>query len=186
MTLSQRSQIRRCGQRWPTEDAALCSKRAIGGAFLPVPCAYNCGGWHLIAVADLRAAVGQAARRASDTGPDSATRAIVYARDGYACVCCGRTVIGQVRSIGHRKRRSQGLDNRACNLLTFLGTGSTSCHGRIDSRVDPDDEAHGYTLRSRQDPLLVGVMYFERDGSGVTRWLEADGGVLLAAPVGAS
>jgi hypothetical protein len=71
------------------------------------------------------------------------------------------------------------------NLIAVLGDGSQGCHFRIDSRIDPDDELHGYTVRSGQDPRLVGVMYREPDGSGITRWLEDDGGVLYEPPAGA-
>ena len=109
------------------------------------------------------------------TGPDRATRALVLERDRYACVCCGRSVIGQVASIQHRKRRSQGGTNSPANLITVLGDGTRGCHARIDSRIDPADEAKGYTCRSHEDPALVPVMLFEASGSGMTVWLTADG-----------
>jgi hypothetical protein len=111
---------------------------------------------------------------ARDTGPSAKVRALVLARDGYACVCCGRSVIGQPYSLQHRKRRSQGGDNSPSNLITVLGTGSTGCHERIDSRREPGDEANGYTVRSWDDPELVPVTFFSQ-GSGVTLWLTRDG-----------
>jgi 5-methylcytosine-specific restriction endonuclease McrA len=114
-----------------------------------------------------------AARR--DTGPSRKVRALVLARDGYACVCCGQSVIGRPYSLQHRKRRSQGGGNSASNLVTVLGTGTTLCHERIDSRRDPHDEARGYTVRSWQDPALIPVMIFSEGGSGVTAWLWDDG-----------
>ena len=117
-----------------------------------------------------------ARKRPRDTGPDEATRALVLERDGYRCVCpCAGSVIGQRYSIQHRKRRSQGGTNDLPNLLTVLGDGTRGCHARIDSRIDPDDEARGYTVRSWQDPALVPVMLFESSGSGITVWLTADG-----------
>ena len=85
------------------------------------------------------------------------------------------SIIGQRYSIQHRKRRSQGGSNDLPNLLTVLGDGTRGCHARIDSRIDPDDEARGYTVRSWQDPALVPVMLFEPSGSGITVWLTADG-----------
>jgi len=106
------------------------------------------------------------------TGPDRKTRALVLERDGHACVCCGRSVIGQPYSLQHRKRRSQGGTSDASNLITVLGTGTTGCHERIDSRRDPHDEAKGYTVRSWDDPAAVGVTLF--DGREV--WLHDDGG----------
>jgi hypothetical protein len=110
-----------------------------------------------------------------DTGPSRLVRSVVLERDGYACVCCGRSVIGQVYSLQHRQRRSQGGTNALSNLLTVLGDGTRGCHARIDSRIDPHDEAKGYTVRSHQDPALVPVMVFSEDGSVVTVWPTADG-----------
>lgn len=127
-----------------------------------------------------------------DTGPDRKTRALVYIRDGNCCVCCGTPVQGRPHSIGHRMRRSQGGSNRPSNLLTFLGLGSNPFdpddhHARIDSRKNPGDETHGYSVRSNRDPLLIGVQYFERPGgSGTTRWLLDDGDWLNEPPDGAA
>src|ERR1035441_880769 len=87
-----------------------------------------------------------------DTGPDAATRQLVLTRDNYACVCCGKSIIGQQYSIQHVKRRPQGGTNPATNLITLLGTGITACHGRIDSRVDSRDKDRGYTAESGEDP----------------------------------
>ena len=103
-----------------------------------------------------------------DTGPDAATRQLVLARDGYACVCCGKSIIGQQYSIQHVKRRSQGGTNTATNLITLLGTGITACHGRIDSRVDPRDEYRGYTVRSWGDPAVTPMWLVTGFGS---RWV---------------
>ena len=127
-------------------------------------------------------ATGKAASRPRDTGPSPAVRKLVLERDGYACVCCGRSVIGQPYSLQHRKRRSQGGDNSASNLVTVLGTGTTACHERIDSRRDPADEAKGYTCRSWQEPAEIPVMVFSPGGSGMTVWLSADGRYLTEAP----
>lgn len=117
-----------------------------------------------------------------DTGPSAKTRALVLARDGYKCVCCGRSVIGQEYSLQHRRRRSQGGDNSPSNLVTVLGSGSRGCHWRIDSRRDPADEAKGYTVRSWDDPALVPVMIMSGHGSGVLAWLTPDGTYAFEAP----
>jgi hypothetical protein len=103
------------------------------------------------------------------------TRRAVYERDGWACVCCGVSVIGRVHSLQHRKRRSQGGDNSPENLLTVLGDGTRGCHARIDSRIDPHDEAAGYTVRSFEDPALVPVMVASEHGSGALMWPTDDG-----------
>jgi len=100
---------------------------------------------------------------------------MVLERDGYACVCCGQSVIGQRYSLGHRLRASQGGRAVPSNLLTFLGWGGEGHHGRIDSRRDPADEAKGFTVRSWQNPADVPVMVFSEHGSGVLAWAWDDG-----------
>jgi hypothetical protein len=122
--------------------------------------------------------------RPRDTGPDRKTRELVLKRDGYACVCCGHSVIGQRYSLQHRQRRSQGGSNLPSNLLTVLGDGTTGCHARIDSRMDPHDEARGYTVRSRKDPALVSVMVFSEGGSGVRAWPTDAGEWVFEPPAG--
>ena len=116
--------------------------------------------------------------------PSRKVRKLVLERDGYACVCCGRSIIGQRYSLGHRLRASQGGKAVPSNLLTFLGWGGQGCHGRIDNRDDPRDEEKGYTVRSGFDPALIPVMIFGADG-GVSAWLTDDGGLIFEAPAGA-
>jgi hypothetical protein len=125
-------------------------------------------------------------RAARDTGPSRKVRELVLARDSYACVCCGQSVIGRPYSLQHRKRRSQGGTNDPSNLVTVLGTGTTGHHERIDSRRDPEDEAKGYTVRSWDDPAMVPVMVFSEHGSGVTVWLAGDGTYAFETPTVAS
>lgn len=128
-------------------------------------------------------AVKPAAR--TETGPDRKTRNLVLERDGYACVCCGASVTGRPYSLQHRKRRSQGGGNSPSNLITVLGTGTTGCHERIDSRRDPADEAQGYTVRSWDDPAEIPVMIHSEHGSGATAWLTDAGTYAFKAPEGA-
>lgn len=116
------------------------------------------------------------------TGPSRKVRRLVLERDGYACVCCGTGIIGRPYSLQHRLRRSQGGDNSPSNLITVLGTGTTGCHERIDSRRDPSDEAKGYTVRSWGIPALVPVMLFSPHGSGVMAWLDDEGAYVFEAP----
>lgn len=114
------------------------------------------------------------------TGPDEAARKLVLARDRYACVCCGRSVLGQPYSLQHRVARGMGgtsdpAANSPENLLTMLGSGTTGCHGRVESRADRDDHGKGYWLRRGESPLLVPVMVFSEHDSGATVWLTEDG-----------
>lgn len=130
---------------------------------------------------------GNPAPKQRDTGPDRRTRAAVLIRDGYMCAdgCgpCGPGIAPY--SIQHRKRRSQGGTSAMSNLILVAGTGTAGCHLRIDSRIDPQDEARGYTVRSFDDPRLIPVMYFERDGSGAAKYLDDDGN-LSDEPPGAA
>jgi hypothetical protein len=171
--------MRKCGRRYGSEGEALTSKRGLTGQYGAVPCV--CEGWHLRPVIAPRAAERKAP---ADTGPDARTRALVLGRDGYACVCCGISILGKHYSLQHRQRRSQGGDNSPVNLLTVLGDGTTGCHARIDSRIDPHDEAKGYTVRSFDDPAAIPVMYFSENGSGILAWLEPDGGLSFEPPRG--
>ena len=98
-------------------------------------------------------------------------RLLVLERDRYRCTCCGRSIIGQRYSLGHRLRASQGGKAVPSNLLVFLGWGGEACHGRIDSRRDPSDEENGLTVRSWKDPALVPVKLH----SGIRVWLTDDG-----------
>lgn len=115
--------------------------------------------------------------------PD-AVRALVLDRDGFACFCCGTPLAGERYSLGHRLRAGQGGKPVPSNLITLLGWGGEMCHGRIDNRDDPADEAKGYTVRSWDDPALVPVMLFSPGGSGATVWLDDLGGWSVTEPEG--
>jgi len=120
-----------------------------------------------------------------NSGPSAAVRALVLARDGYSCVCCGASIAGQRYSLAHRLRASQGGKPVPSNLVVLLGLGAELCHGRVDFRRDPSDEANGYSLRSYQDPLLVPVKVFSPAGAGLSLWLDDAGAYLPAPPEGA-
>jgi hypothetical protein len=174
-----RAEMRRCGKQYATEEEAFRSKAGQRPGAEVESC--RCGGYHV--TTPKPAGDGKPRKAARDTGPSQETRAMVYARDGARCVCCGLSIVGQVHSVQHRKRRSQGGTNDLSNLITVLGDGTTGHNARIDSRIDPHDEAKGYTVRSWQDPREVGVMIFDSpDGPGVTKWLSDDGAYLDEAP----
>jgi len=104
-------------------------------------------------------------------------RMIVVERDGYKCVCCDASVIGRPYSLGYRLQAAYGGRPVPSNLLTLLDR----CRKRIDSAVDPQDEANGYRLGPGQDPALIPVMY----AGGFRAWLTDDGALLYEAPTGA-
>jgi 5-methylcytosine-specific restriction endonuclease McrA len=119
-----------------------------------------------------------------DTGPDRATRAKVYEREGGMCASCGRHLGEQDwKSIQHRVRRQVG-GNGLENLILLCGSAtSPGCHRKAEDR---SEEMHfrGYWLRSDEDPRLVPVMLFSEHGSGITAWLTADGQYSFEAPAG--
>jgi hypothetical protein len=130
----------------------------------------------------LTAPYGQRPALGHDAGLDAATRNAVLERDGYACVCCGRTIIGQPYTLHPRKRHSQGGDTSPSNLVTVLDAGRAGCRARIDSGCDPSDEAKGYVVRSWDDPALTPVVVSGRHGTGCLVWLTPDGSYRTQPP----
>lgn len=178
--------IRRCGKRYPTEEAALRSKRGLTGACTAVLC--RCEGWHLVDIAARQESTRKQRERElrphKDTGPSRKVRATVLERDQYQCVACGKPVgmPGSWWSIQHRVARGVGGGNVPQNLLTLCGSAtSAGCHRRAEDR-DPEFHARGYWLRSDEDPALVPVMLFSEGGSGITAWPTADGQWVVEAP----
>lgn len=67
-----------------------------------------------------------------------AVRLVVDARDAGRCRRCGHAV-GEDFSRHHRIPRGAGGSSRVdrpSNLVTVCGSGTTGCHGRIESRRD--------------------------------------------------
>jgi hypothetical protein len=125
-------------------------------------------------------------RPARDAEPSGVVRALVMARDGYACACCGTPVTGRPHSV---RRRSRDGGDTAANLVTLLGRGENPLdpadhRARVDSRRDPMDAARGFTVPSGQDPVLVPVTAFSPDGP-VSLWLTAEGSYRTEPPPGA-
>lgn len=176
-------ELRRCGTRYKTEDAAQHSKRGLRDGAMVIPCAFGqCGGWHVaipkaVPVADRKAP-------ARPTGPGKLTRDAVYAREQGCCAACGIYLPdGAWRSIQHRVARGVGGGNETSNLVLLCGSAtSPGCH-----RICEDRNAHmlarGFWLKSGSRPELEPVMLHGENGGGLTVWLSDDGEYLLQAPV---
>lgn len=97
--------------------------------------------------------------RATDTGPDKAVADAVLSRDEWHCASCGDELYGRrgiEYSLHHRKRRSQGGDNRPSNLVALCGHGTSGCHGAVHSEI-ARARLVGLLLRSDEDPEELAV-----------------------------
>ncbi len=102
-------------------------------------------------------------------GLTPAIRDLVWQRDGHYCARCHRSITNQPSSIHHRKARGMGgttnpLSNDPRNLIRLCGTGTTGCHGQLESRRRDALEA-GWLIRTYGDldaPMvtLTGVRVF--------------------------
>lgn len=121
------------------------------------------------------AANTQAQRRRRAEADLRTARRIVYQRDGGRCARCALSVHGIPSSVHHRRRRGMGgtHDPRSHdprNLVLVCGTGTTGCHGWIESHRG-DAYVHGWLIRSHDDldtPLvdIAGrVIYLHADGT---------------------
>ena len=111
----------------------------------------------------------------------------VITRDKQTCQWCGRWVDVEsgAYSLQHRRARGMGGSKRIdtdlpCNLVTMCGSGTTGCHGLIESHRDVARE-RGFTLRDRDKPELVPVL----DHIGQWARLDALGGRELISDIDA-
>ncbi len=77
----------------------------------------------------------------------------------------------------HRQARGMGGTrkvDRASNLVMLCGSGTTGCHGWVESHRT-QSLADGWLVRQTADPALIPVLRW-----GVLVYLEDDGGVVLA------
>lgn len=104
-----------------------------------------------------------AAKSPRRTGPDCEVRELVFQRDMWRCIICGREVGAMPASIHHRKPRGMGGTkdpsvNKPSNLIVLCGTGTTGCHGRVEG-----DRAHareeGWLISQWADPVEVPIRY---------------------------
>ncbi|QGZ16924.1 HNH endonuclease [Arthrobacter phage LittleTokyo] len=94
-------------------------------------------------------------------GPSPATRQQVIARDLNRCQWCGAHVRTQEGwySLQHRRARGMGgsrspATNQAPNLLLVCGTGTTECHGWIESQP-AQALARGFRVSAAADPAKI-------------------------------
>lgn len=111
---------------------------------------------------ELKTRVVRRTRAARDTGPTTDVRAQVAMRADFRCEVCGRPVGGAaVRSWHHRRPRAAGGTRRTdtnspANLLLVCGTGTTGCHGRIETNR-AWARSRGYLVTQTADPSVVPV-----------------------------
>lgn len=122
---------------------------------------------------------------------------LVLERDQDRCVRCGAACTGQRGrdwSIQHRIPRGMGGSrrediNRAANLLTMCGSGTTGCHGWIETTAQGREEAreNGWALsKFCPDPTQYPVTLLTDDLGTVSAYLDNDGGVREAPQGGVS
>lgn len=111
-------------------------------------------------------APGQALKRtlsapkpARDTGPTTAVRELVYERADRRCERCG-TASGPF-NVHHRTGRGMGgtsnpAANSTVNLVLVCGSGTTGCHGEIESHRR-DALADGWLVPRTADPANAPV-----------------------------
>lgn len=115
-------------------------------------------------------------RARKNTGPSTGVREEVWERSGGYCERCGKAIGTSAMSVHHRRPRRMGGTtdpsvNTVPNLAILCGSGTTGCHGEIESRRS-DAYADGWLLHAGQDPAEVPV----RLRGGPMVMLTSDGG----------
>lgn len=109
------------------------------------------------------------------TGFAVRTRRAVIDRDHGLCQWCGELVSVDDYSLQHRRARGMGgsrstVTNSAANGVVVHGSGTTGCHGYIESH--PVEAAErGFRVRQSDDPRMVPLI----DWRGHAWWLTVDG-----------
>ncbi|MCR1785341.1 hypothetical protein KVF89_22565 [Nocardioides carbamazepini] len=126
----------------------------------------------------------QVAKGRKDTGPTREQRVVVFDRALGCCEICATPVICheldrwlpiQSYSIHHRAARGMGgrkveWINSPANLLLLCGTGTTGCHGHVESSR-AEAYRNGWLVRASADPAEVPVLL-----AGSDRYLLTDDG----------
>jgi hypothetical protein len=106
------------------------------------------------------------------SGPTAKVRELVWKRAGSRCERCCAPITGGDHSIHHRRPRRMGgskdpLTNSPANLLLLCGSGTTGCHGWIESHRATAYEL-GLLVHGWQDPRavpLLGGVYLTDHGT---------------------
>ena len=99
------------------------------------------------------------------TGPTREVRELVFKRDRWRCVRCGRHLPAYGANLQHRKPRGMGGThdpsvNQAANLIPVCGTGTTGCHGWIETHRE-EAHANGWSIPWWENPETVPVTYWD-------------------------
>lgn len=84
-------------------------------------------------------------------------RQTILDRCGGRCELCGHDLRTREGSVHHRRPRRMGGDRRpetsaASNGLAICGSGTTFCHGRIETTDRAWAQSHGIILSENQHP----------------------------------
>lgn len=106
------------------------------------------------------------------TGPSEEVRSLVLSRARYLCEVCETQA---AMNVHHRKPRRMGGTrdpriNSPANLLALCGSGTTGCHGHIESHR-AESYRLGWLVRWGEDPLevpfqAIGQTWWLLDGVG--------------------
>lgn len=100
----------------------------------------------------------------TSTAIPAALRAVIYERDQNLCQRCGRFCVLGPHSLHHRRPRQMGGDSAAhtaANLVLLCGTGTTGCHGEVES-FRTQAYAQGWLVHRWDDPATTPVLRFGR------------------------
>ena len=107
------------------------------------------------------------------TGVAPKTREAVYERDGHRCIRCGAP---SPLTLQHRRARGMGgssdpSTNGTANLIVLCGSGTSGCHGWVESHPTEANLA-GWRVAQRCDPENIPVLY---ELEGISYLLDAAG-----------
>jgi hypothetical protein len=105
----------------------------------------------------------RAAAKRRDTGPDAATKAMLWSRARGCCELCGVMITGGWPGFSRHHRNARGMGGRSAswvnhitNLLLLCGSGVTGCHGAVE-RNRADAYAAGWLVRTSENPAEIPV-----------------------------